>query len=150
VGGTDGEVAVIPVWAKPAAIGVAIGLVILLAWIWWPAPGPSPAEKALREQNEALVKANEQLAADAAAKTEEASQLREDANAKLQEIGPIRARRRAARADGARRRDALASTPDGELASALRVQHDRARRALDAVRPAPEPSPSVTGQPQPR
>jgi hypothetical protein len=125
-----------PPWARPAAIVAVVTAMLVLAWVMWPAPGPSPAEDALRQQNEALIKANEQLAADAAARTEEAKQLREDANAETQKIPEIRSRRRVARADGQRRSTAILEAPDDSVADVLRAQHERTRRALGALRPA--------------
>lgn len=132
-----------PPWTRPAIVGAAILVVLILAWVYWPAPGPSPAEEALKQQNEALIKINEKLAADAAARTAEAQKLREDADAKLEEIAPIRAQRRAARRDGAARSSQILATPDERAADAVRVQLDRTRRAIRAIRPAAESSEGI-------
>lgn len=130
--------------------GVLVATLVILIWVFWLTLGPSPAEEALKQQNEALVKANEQLTKDAAAKTEEANTLREDANAKLNEIPAIRTTRRAARRDGVVRRDAILTTPDERAADALRAQHERTRRAIGNVRPAAESSTGNGGTTQPR
>ena len=121
---------------RAAAIGAAVLVVLVLAWVYYPAPGPSPAEDALRQQNEALIKANEKLAADAAAKTAEANQLKDKSNAELEKIPEIRSRRRAARADGQRRATTILEASDERVADVLRDQHERTRRALGALRPA--------------
>ena len=131
-------------------VGVIIVLLAIVLWVFWPTPGPSPAEDALRQQNEALIKQNELLAADAAARTAEAQKLREDANAKLEEITPIRTQRRAARRDGAARRDAILATPDDLATDALRAQHARTRDRLRAVGAEPEPASVDRRTPQPR
>ena len=141
---------IIPVWVRAsAALAVAV-LIIVLMWVYSPGPKSSPAEDALKQQNEALQKKNEELEKAAAERTAEAEQLREDADAKLEEIAPIRTQRRAARRDGAARRDAILATPDELATDALRAQHARTRDRLRAVGAEPEPASVDRRTPQPR
>lgn len=122
---------------------VLIALAVVLVWVWWPAPAPSPAEDALRQQIERLRLDNERLAAEAAAKAAEAAKLQEQADVLLErELPAIRSRRRAARADSARRTATILATPDAGAVDALRDQHERTRRALESVRAAAEPAES--------
>lgn len=132
----------IPSWLatrqRVATVGMVSAVVLIavvLAWVYWPAPGPSPAEDALREQNEKLIEAAKQAEARAVEAEAEARRLRDEADAKLTEVAPIRERRRVARRDGARRTATILAAPDDDVGRVLAEQHERTRAAIERVRP---------------
>lgn len=117
-----------PLW-KLVGVGSLAVLVGVAAWIYWPAPGPDPAVKALEAQNADLSRQNELLKATAAklaqqanAATANGAKLLDQVDALETENAALRGRRQQVRRSGQIRTAAIDTVPDTGLRDAVLTQ----------------------------
>ena len=117
-----------PLW-KLVGVGSLVVLVGVAAWVYWPAPAPDPAVKALEQQNADLVKQNELLKATAAQLQVQAEQatangakLLDQVDALESENAALRGRRQQVRRSGQIRAVAIDTVPDTGLRDAVLTQ----------------------------
>lgn len=117
-----------PLW-KLVGIGSLAVLVGVLVWVYFPAPGPDPAVKALEQQNADLVKQNELLKATAAQLKQQADQatangakLLDQVDALETDLAELRGQRQVVRRSGATRAATIESLSDDQLHDAVLQQ----------------------------
>lgn len=132
----------IPALWKLVGGGSLAVLVGVAVWVYWPAPGPDPAVKALEQQNADLAKQNELLKATAAQLKQQAdqqtaagAQMLDQVDRLEAEVAQLKGRRAAVRKAGTVRTAQIDAVPDVGLRDAVLVQLAATEKALSEVQP---------------